>query len=348
MSEDGGKSFNLLKCLTKFSGRNDEYAEWKYTTRRTLGLYKPDINRILSGWKPEPKYEDLDDDQDSEEEAVGANELDNENVQHAQPHAQGANKEQDDDQEQIRELEEAEKHAAELDAAAKEAAQAVIDAEDQSQATTRAQITTRDTKAQLASQASKIVELLRAKLEQKPSAPTSSPTEEEPTHVSEPGRGTVSGSTARRATAATRRVIERVLVNEDELIAYEDADHQLFNILYLILTGAASYVVRKCAPIDGSSGSGIEVWNMLESKYQPADENRRRHLERELESATMQTGTDPDIFITHVWHLAEQIEFIGGTVTDEKRADIILQVCLRNTTSSGTMQQLTPDTTWTR
>lgn len=39
----------------------------------------------------------------------------------------------------------------------------------------------------------------------------------------------------------------------------------------------------------------------------------------------MKTGTDPDIFFTHVWHLAKQVEFIGGTVTKTKRADIFLQ-----------------------
>ena len=39
----------------------------------------------------------------------------------------------------------------------------------------------------------------------------------------------------------------------------------------------------------------------------------------------MKSGTDPDIFMTRVWHLAEQINSIGGSITMEKRADIILQ-----------------------
>ena len=113
------------------------------------------------------------------------------------------------------------------------------------------------------------------------------------------------------------------IVNQDEMDQYEAADTQLFNILYLILTGAAGYILRKLAPVDESSGSGLAVWKAVEEKYQPRDENRRRHLERELEAAKMKTGTDPDIFITHVWHLAEQINFIGGNITEEKRADII-------------------------
>ena len=39
----------------------------------------------------------------------------------------------------------------------------------------------------------------------------------------------------------------------------------------------------------------------------------------------MKSGTDPDIFMTRVWHLAEQINSIGGSITMDKRADIILQ-----------------------
>ena len=58
MAEDGAKSFQLLKCLKKFDGQVSTYPEWKYNTRRTIGLYKPDISRLLSGsWNPEPQYE---------------------------------------------------------------------------------------------------------------------------------------------------------------------------------------------------------------------------------------------------------------------------------------------------
>lgn len=39
----------------------------------------------------------------------------------------------------------------------------------------------------------------------------------------------------------------------------------------------------------------------------------------------MKPGTDQDMFITRVWHLAEQLESVGEKVSDERRADIILQ-----------------------
>lgn len=117
---------------------------------------------------------------------------------------------------------------------------------------------------------------------------------------------------------------ERIL-NQEEIDRYEEAAKQLFNILYRILTGAAAYVLRKEAPNDESSGSGLKVWKAVENKYEPHDENRRRQLERELEASKMKPGTDPDIFITRVSLLAEQINFIGGHITDAKRADIILQ-----------------------
>lgn len=91
-----------------------------------------------------------------------------------------------------------------------------------------------------------------------------------------------------------------------------------------MLVGAAAYIHRKLAPSDDSSGSGLAVWKAVEGKFEPHDENRRRHLERELESAKMKPGSDPDVFITHVWHLSEQINSIGGHVTEMKQADIIL------------------------
>ena len=57
-------------------------------------------------------------------------------------------------------------------------------------------------------------------------------------------------------------------------------DKHLFNILYLVLTDAASYIFRsKHAPGNESSGSGLQVWLAIEAKYQPADEHRRRYLE---------------------------------------------------------------------
>ena len=93
----------------------------------------------------------------------------------------------------------------------------------------------------------------------------------------------------------------------------------------MTLTGAASFVLRKLAPIDESSGSGIQVWTALEEKFQPVDQHRRRELDREMEACVMKPGTDPDVFITKVLHLAEQIEFIGGVVPEERRTDIILQ-----------------------
>lgn len=139
------------------------------------------------------------------------------------------------------------------------------------------------------------------------------------------GRKSPAASAARPYRKQGYRSRRQIVTNQDEIDEYKQADAELFNILFLILTDAASYILRRIAPVNGSSGSGIQVWRAIEAKYQPADEHRRRQLERELDATTMKSGTDPDIFITRVWYLAEQINFIGGSITASKCADIILQ-----------------------
>lgn len=57
MADDGLKSISFIKYLRKFSGRTAEYSEWKYHTRRTIGLYKPDICKLLSGTCSKPTEE---------------------------------------------------------------------------------------------------------------------------------------------------------------------------------------------------------------------------------------------------------------------------------------------------
>eukprot|EP00752_Nemacystus_decipiens_P003379 g3126.t1 len=60
--DDGVKSISIIKYLRKFGGREADYADWRYTTLRTIGLHKPDIANLLSGTWSKPKREhDFDD-----------------------------------------------------------------------------------------------------------------------------------------------------------------------------------------------------------------------------------------------------------------------------------------------
>lgn len=62
---------------------------------------------------------------------------------------------------------------------------------------------------------------------------------------------------------------ENIPINKEEIGKYEQADAEFFNILFLCMIGAASYILRRFTPIDRSSGSGTSVWRSIQDKYQP-------------------------------------------------------------------------------
>lgn len=325
MAEEGGKSFQLIRCLKKFDGKAAHYPEWKYNTRRTIGLYKPMINKLLGGtWEPEPIYEDIDDFSD-----VNSDSSISSSVHHSSVDDEDADVIEDDDtgtaQATTGEAGDApesgdatgsgksdaaipigdpigdvDREFAAAKKASRRAAAALLTAKEDLEAKTSTRkamkAKTKSTailKAEQQLDAAKLVSALATKVYKLMKGPRA---------MTVLQKSPTSKPSAKKPSAKPRR---RVITNQDELDAYEEADSQLFNILFLTLTGAAGYIHRGLAPVDESSGSGLQVWQALEAKYQPANENRRRHLERELEAARMLPGTDPDIFITHVWHLAE-------------------------------------------
>ena len=80
MAKDGTK--DIIKYLKKFGGRTAEYSEWKYHTRRTIGLYKPDICKLLSGtWsKPDTQFDTTPDEHDHGEGIHDDDEEEHENI----------------------------------------------------------------------------------------------------------------------------------------------------------------------------------------------------------------------------------------------------------------------------
>ena len=304
--EDNGKVFQLIRCLKKFDGHDSQYTEWVEHTRTVIGMYKPKIERLIQGdWDPRPQYEEVYD-----VDVTGDGDADD-NI-----YKDPEDEEQRDDFEEGEEYLQAQKDLSEAKEAATDAdqelatAKETVDKVDETGKTTRAMNAAVESATTTAKNAHKIVELLEKQvklMERKP--PATRPSERK-------------GVSPRPSRAGSAR---RVIVNQDELDDYNEADSQLYKILFLTLTDAASYVIKRYAPVDGSSGSGLEVWRGLTEKYKPANENRRRDLERELDGLRMKSKTDPEIFITKVWHLAEQINFIGGHITVEKQADIVLR-----------------------
>ena len=83
MADDNGKDIlGLLKCLKKFDGRVSKYPDWAEHTRSIVGMYRPNIERVIEGsWKPQPTYQevydaDLDDVNEQDEQEQGEEEQD--------------------------------------------------------------------------------------------------------------------------------------------------------------------------------------------------------------------------------------------------------------------------------
>jgi len=155
--------FQLLRSLHKFNGRDNEYSEWKYTTRRTLALYRPDINKLLGdSWRPRPIYEDGDQedgDQDGrdQENEDGEDDEDRDGQDAAYEDA-------------LLKLGSAESAALEARQKADIAQKAIDDANDEQTHITRAMQESADTTAQLATQAETIAQLIKDSLPRKRSS----------------------------------------------------------------------------------------------------------------------------------------------------------------------------------
>ena len=303
MADDNGKDIlGLLKCLKKFDGRVSKYPDWAEHTRSIVGMYRPNIERVIEGnWDPQPTYQevydaDLDDvnEQDEQEQEEEQDEHD------AQDEAIAA---------KLEELEQAKTDAESADQELETASKAKADAEVEG-TVPRSKKEAVEAATNKATHAHQILELMEERallLQKKPSAKSVS--------------GKKGGSSLYKSDIGSKR---RVIINQDEIDAYQYADSQLYKLLLLTLTDAASFVLKRYKPVDGSSGSGIEVWQALREKYAPSDEAMRRKLERELEALRMEPNTDPEVFINKVWYLSEQINYIGGNITNTKRKDIVL------------------------
>ena len=111
----------------------------------------------------------------------------------------------------------------------------------------------------------------------------------------------------------------------------DDANHNLFNILYFTTSGPAFSVMRR---FEGETredgvGHGQDAWGALREKFDGCSREALRAAHRELETAKMRSDEDPDDFLYKKDRCRDRLNFVTlkEGPSDRRYEDITLQ-CL--------------------
>ena len=117
---------------------------------------------------------------------------------------------------------------------------------------------------------------------------------------------------------------ERELSNVDDIKAWDSANEHLFSVLRLTTTGAVRSVLLQFEPKYGRPGDGKQAWLALQSKYQHNCRQRRRTLLRRLDNSVMEPDTDPDVFLSEINQMRDELGVLDEMVSTEHLTTIIL------------------------
>ncbi|CAN0410988.1 unnamed protein product, partial [Ascophyllum nodosum] len=81
-------------------------------------------------------------------------------------------------------------------------------------------------------------------------------------------------------------------------------------------------------------------WLVLKNKYQNISRQRRRTLLRRLDNSVMRSDIDPNVFLSEVFQLREELDDLGEKITDESLTTIILDVLPEEIYSSVKIQSI--------
>ncbi|CAM9523918.1 unnamed protein product, partial [Sphacelaria rigidula] len=70
---------------------------------------------------------------------------------------------------------------------------------------------------------------------------------------------------------------------------------------------------------------GKIAWEGLVGKYENSSKQRRRILMRQLDNMKMSPGQDPDVFLTKIYELRDQLVYMGEPISDERLTDIVVE-----------------------
>ena len=96
----------------------------------------------------------------------------------------------------------------------------------------------------------------------------------------------------------------------------------------------------KFEPKNGQPGNGREAWLALKNKYQNTSRQHRRTLLWQLDNSVRRSDIDPDVFLSEVFQLRDELDDLGETVTDEALTTIILDALPEEMHSTVKMQSV--------
>ena len=117
---------------------------------------------------------------------------------------------------------------------------------------------------------------------------------------------------------------ERESSNVDDIKAWDSANEHLFSVLRLTTTGTVRSVLLQFEPKYGRSGDGKQAWVALQGKYQRNSRQRRRTLLCRLGNSAVKPDTDPDVFLSEINQIRDELGVLAETVSTERSTTIIL------------------------
>ena len=119
---------------------------------------------------------------------------------------------------------------------------------------------------------------------------------------------------------------EREPSNIDDINPWDSANEHLFSALRLTTTDAARSVLLQFETRPGRPGDGKQAWLALQSKYQNDSRQRRRTLLRRLDNSVMKPDTDPDVFLSEINQICNELGALDETISTERLTTIIIDV----------------------
>ena len=110
----------------------------------------------------------------------------------------------------------------------------------------------------------------------------------------------------------------------DDINAWDSANEHFFSVLRLTTKGAARSVLLQFEPQPGRPGDGKQAWLALQSKYQNNSRQRRRTLLRRLDNSVMKSDTDPDVFLSDINQICNELGALDETPSTERMTTTIL------------------------
>ena len=112
--------------------------------------------------------------------------------------------------------------------------------------------------------------------------------------------------------------------NIGDINAWDSTKEHLFSALRLTTIGTARSVLLQFEPKPGRPGDGKQAWVALQSKYQNNSRQRRRTLLRRLDNSVMKPDTDPDVFLSEIHQIRDELGGFDETISMERLTTIIL------------------------